>query len=358
MNTTDTAERRLLLVDDDPSILSALTRTLGKCGWVIETAIDGFAGLDAVQRFKPHVVISDFRMPLMNGSEFLERVIALRPKTQRIMLTGQADVSAIVAAESTDRPYQISYKPWDNATLIALVADAFKRAAPGPQPVRTIVPQPANNRREWNLVGGLVHEINNTLSALLTLTHLLTEQGDSPRIDKETVALMRDATLRCQHSVTAAASLTRAAPVPRSARTDLYAAVKSGIAQFSQVQPHAPPAIFTPSNGSSPAITANFEDVALSTSLMLRLLLDDPRSRGCQPHISCTALGASSWAVGVAPSSQVAVTTSRTEVDEHAPFLAQVALRMLRANDAELFFLAPTAADRSQPLVALFKSKS
>src|SRR3954467_742147 len=89
---------RLLVVDDEENILRSIRRVLRRTGWEIQTAPDGQAGLEALHTFKPEVVISDFRMPGMNGVEFLSAVKAQSPRTQRIMLTGQADQHAIEEA--------------------------------------------------------------------------------------------------------------------------------------------------------------------------------------------------------------------------------------------------------------------
>src|SRR4051812_8033341 len=86
---------RVLLVDDEENILRSIKRVLRRGNWEIETASDGASGLALLRTFQPQVVISDFRMPGMNGVDFLAQVKAESPKTQRIMLTGQADQQAI-----------------------------------------------------------------------------------------------------------------------------------------------------------------------------------------------------------------------------------------------------------------------
>ena len=118
---------RLLLVDDEENILRSLRRVLRRGEWTIETAADGEAALELFERFQPAVVISDFRMPGMNGVELLARVKALSPHTQRIMLTGQADQQAIEEAINRSEVFRFISKPWNDAQLLLTVKSAFEQ---------------------------------------------------------------------------------------------------------------------------------------------------------------------------------------------------------------------------------------
>ncbi len=118
---------RLLLVDDEANILRSLRRVLRRSEWTIETAEDGEAALEVFARFQPEVVISDFRMPGMNGVEFLARVKELAPHTQRIMLTGQADQHAIEEAINRSEVFRFISKPWNDVQLTLTVRSAFEQ---------------------------------------------------------------------------------------------------------------------------------------------------------------------------------------------------------------------------------------
>ncbi len=124
-----TGPGKLLLVDDEENILRSLRRVLRRGEWEIETASDGEAGLRAFERFQPGVVISDFRMPGMNGVDFLARVKELVPHTQRIMLTGQADQLAIEEAINRSEVFRFISKPWNDAQLLLTVKSAFEQHA-------------------------------------------------------------------------------------------------------------------------------------------------------------------------------------------------------------------------------------
>jgi two-component system NtrC family sensor kinase len=118
---------RLLLVDDEENILRSLRRVLRRGDWEIETAADAEAALAIFERFQPAVVVSDFRMPGMNGVELLARVKELSPHTQRIMLTGQADQQAIEEAINRSEVFRFIAKPWNDAQLLLTVKSAFEQ---------------------------------------------------------------------------------------------------------------------------------------------------------------------------------------------------------------------------------------
>ncbi|MFT3837699.1 MAG: ATP-binding protein [Myxococcaceae bacterium] len=126
------ARPRVLFVDDEENILRSLKRVLRRGEWDIETATSGEAGLELVHAWAPDVVISDYRMPGMNGVEFLARVKETSPRVQRIMLTGQADQAAIEDAINRCEVFRFVSKPWNDTQLVLTVRnaiDAHKLAA-------------------------------------------------------------------------------------------------------------------------------------------------------------------------------------------------------------------------------------
>lgn len=125
--STPASPGKLLLVDDEENILRSLRRVLRRGEWLIETAPDAEAGLKIFESFQPAVVISDFRMPGMNGVEFLARVKEIAPGTQRIMLTGQADQQAIEEAINRSEVFRFITKPWNDAQLLLTVKSAFEQ---------------------------------------------------------------------------------------------------------------------------------------------------------------------------------------------------------------------------------------
>ncbi len=120
---------RLLLVDDDLLVISALQRTLRRGPWEILTANDGEAGLKAFEANRPEVVIADYRMPRMDGVQLLHKVKELAPRTERILLTGQAEQSAIERAINSSEIHRLIFKPWNDDQLYSTVVAATEHYA-------------------------------------------------------------------------------------------------------------------------------------------------------------------------------------------------------------------------------------
>ena len=90
---------RILCVDDERNVLRALERLFLDDDYEILTASSGEEGLELLNAApQVQVVISDFRMPGMNGVDFLKQVFETHPDTIRIVLSGYADTAAVVAA--------------------------------------------------------------------------------------------------------------------------------------------------------------------------------------------------------------------------------------------------------------------
>lgn len=120
-----TAPARILCVDDEPSILSALKRVFRSQGHVIFTANSGQEGLDLLEREPIDLVVSDMRMPQMDGAQFLEQAFKRWPDTMRILLTGYADTAATVAAVNQGKIWSYVSKPWNDGELLVTVQQAL-----------------------------------------------------------------------------------------------------------------------------------------------------------------------------------------------------------------------------------------
>ena len=102
---------KILFVDDDASLLASYRRQLRK-QYSIETALGGREALELIEQNGPYsVIVSDFRMPFMDGIEFLARVRAIAPDTVRIMLTGSADMQAAIQAVNEGNIFRFLTKP-------------------------------------------------------------------------------------------------------------------------------------------------------------------------------------------------------------------------------------------------------
>jgi two-component system, OmpR family, response regulator MprA len=92
---------RILLVDDEPGIRLTLSAILSMKGYEVETAVDGVDALEHLSRKKPDVVISDLRMPRMDGFELLSTIRRKHKEVALIAITGEfADVPAGLTADA------------------------------------------------------------------------------------------------------------------------------------------------------------------------------------------------------------------------------------------------------------------
>lgn len=121
-------ETRILLVDDEQSVLNALQRFFRRSGYSdVTTCTSGREALELIEKSGPfQLVISDYRMPEMNGVEFLSAVRARWPDTVRMVLSGFADTSAIIAATNEGNIYKFISKPWDETFLLQSVEQGIK----------------------------------------------------------------------------------------------------------------------------------------------------------------------------------------------------------------------------------------
>ena len=121
---TSPERSRILVVDDEEAILETMTYTF-EDEYQVLTATSATQALDLLEREGPvAVVISDQRMPEMTGVEFLSRVFEMEPTTTRIILTGFADMDAIIRAINDGHVYAYITKPWEPADLKQVVKRA------------------------------------------------------------------------------------------------------------------------------------------------------------------------------------------------------------------------------------------
>ena len=118
---------RILFVDDEQNILSALCRTLLDEPYELVTATSAEEGLNILGREKIQVVISDERMPGMDGAAFLNIVRHRYPETVRMMLTGHASVEATMRAVNNGEIYRFFTKPWDDNMLKLAIRSAVEK---------------------------------------------------------------------------------------------------------------------------------------------------------------------------------------------------------------------------------------
>jgi response regulator RpfG family c-di-GMP phosphodiesterase len=115
---------RILCVDDEPNVLAAIERNLFGEFDVI-TATNAEAAVDIVRWRGPFAVImSDMRMPGMDGAAFLAQARELAPQSVRILLTGQADIESSIAAVNQGAIFRYLCKPCPKEILLATLGEA------------------------------------------------------------------------------------------------------------------------------------------------------------------------------------------------------------------------------------------
>ena len=119
----------ILCVDDEPGILSALRRLFRAQGLQVHIAESGRQGLQILETTAIDLVISDMRMPEMDGVAFLEQVRQRYPDILRLLLTGYADIGSIMGAINRGEIYRYVAKPWDDHDIILTVRSALERIA-------------------------------------------------------------------------------------------------------------------------------------------------------------------------------------------------------------------------------------
>ena len=112
---------RVLFVDDEPNVLDGARRQFRK-DYAVHTATGGPEGLAVLATHGPFaVVVSDMRMPGMNGAEFLAEVRAVAPDSVRMILSGQADLDSAIAAVNDGHIFRFLTKPCTAAALKSAV---------------------------------------------------------------------------------------------------------------------------------------------------------------------------------------------------------------------------------------------
>lgn len=122
------APHRILLIDDEASIVSALTRELRRgagpsprAAWQVEGFTDPAAALARAHECSFALAISDYRMPAMTGVALLSELRALQPQCVRVILSGQTDREGLLGAINDAQIARFVAKPWLQDELVAQV---------------------------------------------------------------------------------------------------------------------------------------------------------------------------------------------------------------------------------------------
>ena len=122
--------RSVLVIDDEQGIVNAIRRELstpplGRYRYAVEGFTDPAAALQRAKEKEFEVVITDFRMPQMDGLEFLKQLHVIQPDCMRLVLSGQTDMGALVEMINQTHIYRFIPKPWSGYFLKSSVMQAI-----------------------------------------------------------------------------------------------------------------------------------------------------------------------------------------------------------------------------------------
>ncbi len=107
----------ILIVDDDKNLLQSIKRALRKEGYSLHFATGAKAALKTINNTHIDMVISDYKMPGINGLHFLQELKESNPEILTIMMTGVEDVKIAARAINEAGVYKFIIKPWSNEDL-------------------------------------------------------------------------------------------------------------------------------------------------------------------------------------------------------------------------------------------------
>jgi two-component system response regulator HupR/HoxA len=178
----------LLVVDDQPEILNTLTH-LFKRKYEVLSAISAKDALVLIEKREPAVVLSDQRMPQMDGVTFLSEVRKKWPDSVRILFTGYADIEATIEAVNKANIYQYVSKPFEPNELLAIVNGAAERFHLTKQNIKLQASLQKKNKQLKNENSVLHQQIEKQLdvgnmighsSAMLKVFSLIKKVADTP----------------------------------------------------------------------------------------------------------------------------------------------------------------------------------
>ena len=164
--TETKARPTILLVDDEKPILDALYRFCRQRKLDATRANGGAEALEIMDEKTFDVIVSDMRMPNMDGAEFLKRAREKMPKAVRILLTGYADMEAVISAVNEAKIYNYLNKPWDDNMLESVIHSALDFKYKEDERLRLVDEVAEKNKELSNLNGSLEAKVKERTQAL------------------------------------------------------------------------------------------------------------------------------------------------------------------------------------------------
>lgn len=161
------AALRILVVDDEPELLEILGEWFACCGTQIQTATDGFEAVELARKTTFDVIITDLKMPGMDGLQLLSIVKELDPTVEVIFLTGTGTMDDAISALREGRAFDFLQKPLKNLTQLndVIARAATRRAQRAVAPRKEAAPIPAHleelSPRELDILALLAQGMDN-----------------------------------------------------------------------------------------------------------------------------------------------------------------------------------------------------
>src|SRR3954467_14307344 len=204
----------LLVVDDEPDVVKSIQDLL-RFDYKVLGATRATDGLRLLQEQPVHVVLTDQRMPEMTGVEFLRRLREQFPDTVRLLVTGYADIRAVIDAINQGNVYRYITKPWEPEELQAVIREAAERYELVAERKRLMEELKAKNeqlqqtneelRRANELKGAFIqvasHELRTPLTILMGLTRLAGGAAGQQQPLRSFLERIETACKRLQHLV-------------------------------------------------------------------------------------------------------------------------------------------------------------
>lgn len=168
---------RVLIVDDERTLLGNLARAVKARGWLVDTAEDGHEALQFLERKTYDLVVTDLRMRGLSGADLMERIEARGHPVRVLVMTGHATLEAAVDCLRKGA-VDFLVKPFDVETFLLSLARALKR------PLHN-VPEP-----DWGSLAeehGLTHRETDTLRAFHETGHTNAGLADTLSLSTHTV---------------------------------------------------------------------------------------------------------------------------------------------------------------------------
>jgi len=184
---------KILFVDDEGAVLDSLRRNLGRC-YDLETAVGPEEGLRRLKTSGPFaVIVSDLRMPGMDGVAFLAKAREIDPDAVPVMLTGHGDLDAAMAAVNEGRIFRFLTKPCPPDVLARSLDAALAqyRLAAADRELLHVTLENARLKEDVERI--MRHDLKTPLTTIVSLPQLMAEDENLTDDQREMLALIEDA---------------------------------------------------------------------------------------------------------------------------------------------------------------------